>query len=345
MTKTKLLSPVKIGNLELKNKVVMALMCMYSVEKEDGIITDFHKIHYGARALGGVSLINIEGTAIDVNGRISSRDLGLWNQEQANAFKDLIATLHKFGSKVGIQLSHAGRKATGTEDLIAPSEIAYNEDFGTPREMTLSDIDTIVEKFGISAKYAEEAGADLIEVHAAHGYLLNEFISPLTNKRTDEYGGTLENRYRLVRRVIDKVKEVFSGSIWVRISANEYDEKGTTMDEFIQIARWMKEQGVEVIDVSSGGVIEVTPDKIYPGYQVERATKIKNEVGIDVSVVGFLNDPKLAEFLLQTNQTSLISLGRPLLANPNWIQNAAKELRAEDDIQLYNASYERGRII
>ncbi|MBP2623122.1 NADH:flavin oxidoreductase/NADH oxidase [Streptococcus oricebi] len=343
--KTKLFAPLSLGSLELKNRVAMAPMCMYEVKAEDGRVTEFHKIHYGARALGGVGLITIEANAIDPNGRLSAYDLGLWNNEQAEALASLIQTLHHFGSKVGIQINHAGRKATASQDLIAPSALAYSAEYGEPRAMTTADIDELVLKFQHTAQLAAKARVDMIEIHAAHGYLLNQFISNLTNQRKDEYGGSLENRYRLLGRVVEAVQQVFQGALWVRISADEYHEEGTKLEEFIQLAKWLKADGVEVVHVSSGGLIEVKPSKIYPGYQVPLAKAIKEGANVAVSAVGLLNDPKLVDYLLQTEAADIISLGRPLLANPNWLQMAAKELRAEDELKLYNASYERGRVI
>lgn len=343
MAKTKLLSSVKIGKLELKNRVVMPPMCMYEVKKEDGIANDFHFIHYGARAIGGVGLIIIEATAVEPRGRLTMHDLGLWNDEQKNQLSKLVAMLHKFGAKVGIQLSHGGRKALTSEEAVAPSAIAFSEDYKMPQELSKAEIKEIILKYQAAAKRAAEANIDMIEIHIAHGYLLNEFISPLTNLRTDEYGGSLENRYRIVSEIIEAVKQVFNGSIWTRISANEYDEKGTTIEEFIELAQYMKNQGVEVIDVSSGGVINNPPKNLYPGYQVERATMIKEKVDIPVSVVGFLADPKIGEFILRTNQADLIAVGRGLIANPNWVLTAAETLR-EENFKMFNNSYERGKI-
>lgn len=343
MGKSKLLEPITIGKLSLKNRVVMPPMCMYEVEKEDGIVTEFHKIHYGARAIGGVGLIIIEATAIEPRGRLTMNDLGLWNDSQVEKFTDLVALLHKFGSKVGVQLAHGGRKAITNEEPIAPSALRFNENYAIPKAMTIAEIQAIVQQFQAAAKRASDANVDMIEIHVAHGYLLNEFISPLTNKRDDMYGGSLENRYRIVKEVIEAVKTVFDKSIWVRISANEYAENGTTMDEFVQIVSYMKEQGVELVDVSSGGVIDNPPRNLYPGYQVERATFIKEQTGMPVSVVGFLTDPKVGEFILRTNQADLIAVGRGLIANPNWILIAAEALREQDNFKMYNNSYERGR--
>lgn len=343
MSKRKIFSPIQLGTLQLKNRVVMSPMLTY--EAKDGVITEFHKVHYGARALGGVGLINIEGTAISSDGRISPYDLGLWNQQQVTALKELVDLLHQFGSKVGLQLNHAGRKSEVGERLIAPSSIAYNEQIGVPAELTAQEIDEIVAMYRHSAQLAAEAQVDLIEIHMAHGYLLHQFISPITNHRTDMYGGTLEKRFVIIKRVIDAIKEVFDGALWVRVSGDEYVEGGTTIEDLVQIAKWLKAEGIDLIDVSSGGLVPIVPPKIYWGYQVEKATQIKQGADIAVGVVGLLNDPKLGEFLLQTHQADIISLGRPLLANPNWLLQASEILRASDDVKAYNGAYERGRVI
>lgn len=345
MANIKLFQPIHIGKLDLKNRVIMAPMCTNESRKKDGMVTDFHRVHYAARALGDVSLINIEATAVEEDGKISDMDLGLWNEEQAQAFTGLVQLLHRFGAKVAVQLGHAGRKARDAVRPIAPSKIAFNENYREPFEMTAKEIADVVEMFKVSAAYAARAGVDVIELHAAHGYLINQFLSPLSNVRTDQYGGSLENRYRFLREIIDQVKTVFSGSLWVRISANEYSPEGNSLDDFVQMGLWMKEQGVELLDISSGGVIDVYPDDIYDGYQVPLASEIRSRVGLPVSTVGLLNDPKLAEYVLQVGQADLICLGRPLLANPNWIQMAATVLQAGDTWKAYNRAYERGRIV
>lgn len=345
MAKRMLFNEVVIGNLVLKNRVVMAPMCTYEVKNKDGILTDFHKVHYGSRALGGVGLINIEATAVEERGRISVYDLGLYNDIQADKLKELVDLLHKFNTKVGIQLAHAGRKATGSNDLISASSIRFNDEYDVPRALEIDEIKEIVNKFITAAKYAKEAGIDVIEIHAAHGYLLNQFLSPLVNRRNDQYGGSLENRFRFLKEVIEGIKEVYEGNLWVRISADEYHEKGNTLNDFIQICKWMKELKVDLVDVSGGGVIDVRPFKIYAGYQVERASILKKETGVKVGVVGLLNDAILDEFILENGMADVICLGRPLLYNPNWLYKAAEELKDKDGVQAYNETYERGRTI
>lgn len=343
MTTNKLFSPIKIGKLELKNRITMAPMLTKEADEKTNAINDFHKVHYGARAIGGVGLIMLEGTSITKDGLITERDLGLWNDVQKDKLKELVDLVHSFGSKIGVQLSHAGRKAFDgqVENLIAPSSIAYSEDFNTPRELSLEEIGKVKENFVHSARLAKEAGVDVIEIHLAHGYLLNQFLSPLANKRTDLYGGTLENRYRLIKETITEIKKIYDGALWARVSADEYAEGGTTMDEMIQIAKWLKEDGIELIDVSTGGVVSVRPPKIYPGYQAHYAKDIKEGANIAVAAVGLLNDANLANFLLENNHADLITLGRPLLANPNWLTEASKTLNVE--LPAFNDAYERGK--
>lgn len=343
MTTNKLFSPIKIGKLELKNRITMAPMLTKEADEKTNAINDFHKVHYGARAIGGVGLIMLEGTSITKDGLITKRDLGLWNDVQKDKLKELVDLVHSFGSKIGVQLSHAGRKAFDgqVENLIAPSSIAYSEDFNTPRELSLEEIGKVKENFVHSARLAKDAGVDVIEIHLAHGYLLNQFLSPLANKRTDLYGGTLENRYRLIKETITEIKKIYDGALWARVSADEYAEGGTTMDEMIQIAKWLKEDGIELIDVSTGGVVSVRPPKIYPGYQAHYAKDIKEGANIAVAAVGLLNDANLANFLLENNHADLITLGRPLLANPNWLAEASKTLNVE--LPAFNDAYERGK--
>lgn len=341
----KMFEPIKFSKFGLKNRIVMSPMITVDADEKLAKIHDFHNVHYGARALGGVGLIMLEATGVSSEGRITDKDLGLWNEEQAEALKGLVELLHYLGSKVGVQLNHAGRKSNAGQRLIAPSAISYDESSKTPEKMSLEDINYIVNCFSNSAKFVQESGADIIELHIAHGYLLNQFISPLTNKRDDEYGGSLKNRYRIIKRVITEVKKVFTGVLWARISADEYDINGNKPKDFIQFAKWLKEDGIELIDVSSGGITNKVPQHIYPAYQVPLATMIKRGADIKVSAVGLLNSPQLVESILQSGQADMVSLGRPLLSNPNWLLNAAREFGDLDKFKAFNSSYERGKRI
>ena len=341
-----LLSPVEMAGLSLKNRVVMPPMCMYEVKNEDGLPTAFHHVHYGARAIGGVGLIIQEATAVEPDGRLSNRDLGIWSDRQGRALADLVMELKSFGSKVGIQLSHGGRKAADALQPIGPSAVGYSKEYQVPKEMTLDDIQRVQSAFVSAARRAQDAGYDMIEIHGAHGYLVNEFLEPLTNLRSDEYGGTLENRFRFLKEIIEGVKTVFCGPIWVRLSATAYDETGTqnTLQDYQQIAKWLEELGVACLDISTGGLMDVKPNiPIYGGYQAIFSAQIKQAVSIPVTAVGLLHNPELGEYLLQTGQADLIQVGRGLIRNVNWLADAAETLH-DHDFQVYNNSYKRGQV-
>lgn len=240
-------------NVTLPNRIVMSPMCMYSAG-EDGKVTDFHRVHYGTRSLGKVGLIMIEATAVESRGRISSRDLGLWNDGQKEGLKEIVDFAHSQGVKTAIQLAHAGRKAEVDEPIIAPSAIAFDDKSKTPNEMTTEDIKTVVQSFADAARRAKEIGFDIVEIHAAHGYLINEFLSPLSNQRTDEYGGDLDGRSRFLKEVIQAVQETWGTDrpLYVRISAVDHHPDGIQIEDSIALARKLKEWGVDLIDVSSG---------------------------------------------------------------------------------------------
>lgn len=334
----KLFEPMTIKDVTFKNRIVMAPMCMYQSDQEDGRITDWHRIHYPTRAVGGTGLIILEATAVQPQGRISSRDLGIWEDAHVEGLAELVGLIQKNGAKAGIQLAHAGRKATVDGDIHAPSALAFNDSYKTPTEMSKADITETVKAFRSAAVRADRAGFDVIELHGAHGYLLNEFLSPLTNKRTDEYGGSSENRYRILREVIEAVNEVWTKPLFVRISAHDYTEGGMTPEQYIEMAKWMKQQGVDLIDVSSGALV---PAKIpvYPGYQVKFAETIKHHAEIPTGAVGLITSPLHAEEILQNGRADMIFLARELLRDPYWAFRASKELDAEIEVPV---PYERG---
>ncbi len=321
----KLFSPYTIKNVTFKNRIVMSPMCMYSVDTEDGKVQPFHFTHYISRAVGQVGLIIVEATAVQPEGRISPQDLGIWSDDHIKGFQMLNNGIHHHGAKSGIQLAHAGRKATVKEDIYAPSKIAFSEKYKTPLEMTEDDIKETIHAFQQGARRAKEAGFDVIEIHGAHGYLINQFLSPLTNKRTDEYGGTKENRYRLLKNIIDAVKEVWDGPLFVRISAQEYAEGGNTIEDMVYFAQQMHKQGIDLIDCSTGGVVPVRVPS-FPGYQVPYAEKIRKEADIATGVVGLITSGLQAEEIIQNNRADLIFIGRELLRNPYWPKQAADEL-------------------
>ncbi|OXS53416.1 NADPH dehydrogenase NamA [Rossellomorea vietnamensis] len=334
----KLFEPYKLKNVELKNRIVMAPMCMYSSHHEDGKVENWHRTHYTSRAVGGVGLIILEATAVTPQGRISPQDLGIWNDEQIEGLKELVDLMKEQGAKTGIQLAHAGRKAVLEGDILAPSALPFNDEMKTPVEMTADDVKETVTAFIKGAERAKKAGFDVIEIHGAHGYLINEFLSPLSNKRTDEYGGSAENRYRFLREIIDGIQQVWDGPLLVRVSAKDYNDEGLDVEDYVVFAQWMKEQGVDLIDVSSGALVPARIP-VFPGYQVKLAETIKNGADIDTGAVGLITTGIQAEEILQNERADLVLLARELLRDPYWPRTAAKELGVEIEAPK---QYERG---
>lgn len=322
---SKLFSEYKLQNVTLKNRLVMSPMCMYSVEKEDGIATDFHLGHYASRAAGGTGLILVEATAVQAIGRISYRDLGIWNDEQVPGLKRIVNSVHDFDAKIGIQLAHAGRKAELKEEIVAPSSIPFSDDYKRPKELTQVEISEIVADFKRAAFRAKEAGFDVIEIHAAHGYLIHEFLSPLSNRREDTYGGPAGNRYRILGEIIRAIREVWDGPLIVRISATDYVHGGLGIDDHVPFAKWMKADGVQLIDVSTGGNVPVQP-KSYPGYQTRFADELRKKAGIATGALGMITTGVQAEEILGNERADLIVIGRELLRNPYFARSAALQL-------------------
>ncbi|RBP07670.1 NADPH dehydrogenase NamA [Rossellomorea aquimaris] len=324
----KLFQPYTLKDVELKNRIVMAPMCMYSSHNEDGKVENWHRTHYTSRAVGGVGLIIQEATAVTPQGRISPQDLGIWDDGHIEGLRELVELIKEQGAKTGIQLAHAGRKAVLEGDILAPSAIPFNDEMKTPVEMTANDIKETINAFIKGAERAKKAGFDVIEIHGAHGYLINEFLSPLSNKRTDEYGGSAENRYRFLREVIDGIQQVWDGPLLVRVSAKDYNQDGLDVEDYVVFAQWMKEQGVDLIDVSSGAVVPARIP-VFPGYQVKLAETIKKEAKIDTGAVGLITTGIQAEEILQNDRADLVLLARELLRDPYWPRTAAKDLGVE----------------
>jgi NADPH2 dehydrogenase len=295
-------------------------------------------IHYTTRAIGQVGLIMVEASAVVPQGRISAQDLGIWNDEQRDGLTKLVTQLKENGAKTAIQLAHAGRKATVEGDIYAPSAIAFDDKSKKPVEMTTEQIQETISAFKESARRSKEAGFDIIELHAAHGYLVHQFLSPLSNKRSDEYGGSAENRYRFLKEIIEAVKTEWDGPLFVRVSASDYTEGGLTVDDHVVFAKWMKEQGVDLIDVSSGALVHA-PINVYPGYQVPFADKIKQQANIDTGAVGLITTGRQAEEILQSERADLIFVARELLRDPYFPRTAAKELNETISAPV---QYERG---
>lgn len=337
----KLFESIKIRGVEFKNRIVMPPMCMYSSD-DSGYANDWHFIHYGTRAIGGTGLIIVEATGVERRGRITDRDLGIWDDSHIVGLSNIATLCKKYGSRVGIQLGHAGRKCeVDSEDIIAPSPIAYNEKYKVPRKMSKEDIDKVVKAFKEGAKRADEAGFDLIEIHAAHGYLINQFLSPLSNKRDDEYGGSVENRARILKDILREIRKVWPENkpVIVRVSAEDYVEDGNHPEDLAEILNLVKDEGVDLVNVSSGAVVPARI-KMYPGYQVRFAEVIKRETKLPVIAGGLISEAEMAEEIVSNNRADMVFMGRELLRNPYWPLNAAKKLGYDID---WPVQYERAK--
>ncbi|CAM4497795.1 2,4-dienoyl-CoA reductase-like NADH-dependent reductase (Old Yellow Enzyme family) [Paenibacillus endophyticus] len=329
-----ILSPYTVKGMELKNRVVMPPMCQYSVENKDGIATEWHYLHYVSRAVGGTGLIIIEMTDVEPDGRISDYDLGLWSDEQIPALKRIVDACHSYGAKVGIQIAHAGRKAEDAEVPVAPSAIAFDERSKLPRALTTEEVKMMVEKFGNAAARAVKAGFDTIEIHGAHGYLIHQFHSPLTNNREDEYGNDLT---LFGREVIKAAKAEMPADmpLLMRISAKEYVEGGYGIQESIAFAKEYQKAGVDMFHISSGGEGTITAGGrpgTHAAYQVPLAKGIKEALQVPVIAVGRLDDPALANAVIGNEDADLVAVGRGLLRNPYWALEAAMQLKKETQV-------------
>lgn len=305
----------------------MSPMCMYSAT--EGVPNDFHFVHYGSRAQGGTGLLMVEASGVVPEGRITNKCCGIWNDDQAKSFKKIVDFVHQNSeSKIGIQLAHAGRKAstwngvqTNDEtswETVAPSEISYKEGERTPHQLTVEEIKNLIESFKNAAVHAVDAGFDVIEIHAAHGYLIHQFLSPLSNIRTDEYGGSFENRIRFLIEIVEAVNSVLDENhpLFIRISADEYAENGWDLNQSVELAKILKNKNVDLIDVSSGGNIHGAKISVFDGYQVPFSSKIKKEADIKTGAVGLITSAKQAEMILENNEADLIFVARVILRNP-----------------------------
>lgn len=338
-----LLQEGTIGNVTLKNRIVMPPMCMYHAET-DGHPNAFHTLHYGSKALGGVGLIIVEATAVESRGRISENDLGIWSDDQIAGHREITAICHDNGAKIALQLAHAGRKCECESEIpIAPSAIAFCSDapYRLPSALPLGEIKNIKDSFVHAALRAKEAGYDMVEIHGAHGYLLCEFLSPLSNQRSDLYGGTLENRCRLLVEVTKAVKEAINLPVIVRISADEWMEDGWNIEDSIALSKVLKTAGADIIHVSAGGnqALTQTQPLFVPLYQADYAKRIRNEGSIPTIAVGLITTPAEGEALLIGGVCDFVAYGRELLRNPNLALTAAKEFQETDKIP---ASFRRG---
>ncbi|MHA6480621.1 NADH:flavin oxidoreductase/NADH oxidase [Paenibacillus sp. strain BS8-2] len=332
-----------IKNLKLRNRTVMAPMCQYSVHEKDGIPTDWHYIHYVSRAVGGVGLILVEMTNVEPAGRITDRCLGLWSDEQIPAYRKIVDAAHSHGAKIGIQIAHAGRKATDDPSPVAPSAIPFDDNSKTPTALSTDEVKGMVRKFGEATRRAVEAGFDTIELHGAHGYLIHQFHSPRSNVRDDEYGHDLT---LFGREVIAEVKSAMPEGmpLLFRISALEYTEGGYGLETGIELCRAYLEAGVDLLHISTGGEGIPSPErrpKVEPAFQLHAAQAVKEALGVPVIAVGMLEDPAVASEALASGKADLIAVARGLLRDPYWAIHAIKA-SGGDYKAAVPVPYERG---
>ncbi len=338
-----LFSPLRLAGVTFPNRIVVSPMCEYS--SEDGFANDWHLVHLGSRAVGGAGLVFTEASAVTPEGRISPQDLGLWKDEHIPGLKRIVDFIHTQGARAGIQLAHAGRKASmsrpgdgeervmpvsegGWTEVLAPSAVPFSEKYAQPSALDAAGIRRLVEAFQQAAQRALKAGFDVIEIHSAHGYLLHEFLSPLSNRRTDNYGGSLENRTRLSIEVVDAVREVWplDQPLFVRISATDWVPDGWNLESSIALARMLKPRGVDLVDVSSGGVVPGISIPAGPGYQTPFAEEIRKQAQIATGAVGMITDAAQAEHILLTGQADMVFVARAFLRDPYWPLHAALHL-------------------
>jgi len=342
-----LFSPLTLRGLTLRNRVTMAPMCMYSAA-DDGRATDWHLAHYLARAAGGSGLILTEATAVEARGRISAHDLGLWHDDQVEPLTRLVRAVQAEGAAIGVQLAHAGRKAWsahrghGPAVPVAPSPLPFDDGWAIPAEISPAEIDGIVEAWRLAALRAEAAGLDVIEIHGAHGYLNHQFLSPLSNTRADEYGGSLQNRSRFLLRVVEAVRGVWPEKkpLLVRVSATDWVAGGLKVTDVVAVARELKARGVDLVDCSAGGSVPDAPVPLGPGYQVPFAEQVRREAGIATAAVGLITTPELADEIVRNGRADLVALGRELLRHPYWPLEAARALGHDID---WPRQYRRAR--
>ncbi|MGI6454428.1 MAG: NADH:flavin oxidoreductase/NADH oxidase [bacterium] len=340
-----LLSPLELRGITLRNRVVMSPMCQYSAH--EGMANDWHLVHLGSRAVGGTALVMVEATAVTREGRISPGDLGIWSDAHLEPLARIARFLQSQNAVAAIQLAHAGRKAScdlawnggaplmtpdqGGWQVVAPSPIPFDEGHPIPVELDEAGIEGIIDAFESAARRALQAGFQIIEIHSAHGYLLHEFLSPISNHRTDQYGGSLENRMRLLLRITERLRKLIPDQLplFVRISATDWVENGWDIEQSVILARHLKERGVDLIDVSSGGMVPRARIPVAKGYQIPFARRIRDEVGISTGAVGLISEVSHANEIITGGDADLVFLGRELLRDPYWTLKAEYELGEE----------------
>jgi 2,4-dienoyl-CoA reductase-like NADH-dependent reductase (Old Yellow Enzyme family) len=336
-----LFDPITFRSLTLSNRILVSPMCEYSCE--DGFANDWHLVHLGSRAVGGAGLVFTEATAVTPEGRISPEDLGLWSDRHAEPLARAVRFIHAQGRPAGIQLAHAGRKgsmrrpwdppgavlpADGGWTPVGPTGTPFADSFAVPAALDTAALRAVVDAFRAATVRARDAGFDVAEIHAAHGYLVHEFLSPLSNTRTDDYGGSFDNRTRLCLEVVDGVRAVWPDRlpVFVRISATDWTDGGWDIDQSVELARRLRDRGVDLIDCSSGGNVSHATIPLAPGYQVPFAERIRREVGIPTGAVGLITDPRQADDIVSRGQADCVLLARELLRDPYWPLRAAREL-------------------
>jgi 2,4-dienoyl-CoA reductase-like NADH-dependent reductase (Old Yellow Enzyme family) len=337
-----LFSPLQLRDVTLRNRIVVSPMCEYS--SRDGLANDWHLVHLGSRAVGGAGAILTEAAAVTADGRISPVDLGIYADRHVEPLARIFRFVDAQGAVPGMQLAHAGRKAStqepwkgggpvlpedgGWTPTWAPSAIAFREGWQVPRAMSVADIQTVVRAFAAAATRLFEAGGKIAEIHAAHGYLLHEFLSPLSNHRDDGYGGSFENRTRIVREVVDAIRAVWPERfpLWVRISATDWTEGGWTIEDSVALTRQLQDRGVDLVDCSSGGNAAHATIPIGPGYQVPFAERIRRDTGMPTGAVGLITEPEQAEAIVASGQADVVLLARQMLRDPYWPLHAALAL-------------------
>lgn len=322
----KLFSPIIIKNMELKNRIVLPPMCMYMAE--EGFVNDFHVIHYATRAIGQMGLIVVESTAVMDNGQISKNDLGIWDDIFIPGLKKVVKAVHDNDAKIGIQIAHAGRKAKDALNKVAPSALSYGN-YKEPKEMTSKEIKEAISAFGKAAKRADEAGFDFLEIHGAHGYLINQFLSPISNQRTDSYGGNFKNRKNFLLEVISEIKKYWPKEkpLGIRLSATEYEDKGLNLSDILALV-YCIEKDIDIINVSTGGITYGSVHD-YPGYQIKYAREIKSKIDKVIIAGGLIKTSELASMILNDNVADLVYFGRLGLKEPYFPLRFAEELGVE----------------
>ncbi|MGO4701515.1 NADH:flavin oxidoreductase/NADH oxidase [Dyella sp. 2RAB6] len=340
----KLFTPFVQRSLTLRNRIAVAPMCQYSAV--DGVPDHWHLVHLGSRAVGGAALVIAEATAVSAEGRISPQDVGLWNEAQRDAWRPVTRFIDAQGAIAGVQLAHAGRKASaqrpwegggalheGAWPTVAPSALPFDHDWHTPQALDANGLRQVVDDFRRAAERALAAGFRLVELHAAHGYLLHQFLSPLSNQRDDAYGGSFENRTRLLREVIAAVREVWPAELplWLRISATDWREGGWDVEQSVRLARELPALGVDLVDVSSGGLVPHVKIPLGPGYQVPFAARIRREAGIATGAVGLITESEQAARIVEQDDADIVLVARESLRDPYFPRRAAQELGASID--------------